>query len=224
MNDGVGAVLGLAVGVAISPVPVIAVILMLFTRHARVNGPVFALGWVAALGVITASALVLADAGGAATDETVAEGIARGRVVLGVGLLVLAGRTWCRRPAPGAAPARPAWMTQLDGLQPGRALAMGAALAGLNPKNLVLATAAGTSVAALGLGTGDAVVSLLVFVLVASLTVAGPVIYQYFGGNQAERALAVLRSWLELHNAAIMTVLFLVLGANLAGDGLGLLG
>ncbi len=39
MGQGVGSILTFAVGVAISPVPIIAVILMLFSQRARVNGP-----------------------------------------------------------------------------------------------------------------------------------------------------------------------------------------
>ena len=46
MGQGISEVLTFAVGVAISPVPIIAVILMLFSQRARVNGPVFLLGWV----------------------------------------------------------------------------------------------------------------------------------------------------------------------------------
>ena len=40
-GEGIGEVLTFAIGVAISPVPIIAVILMLFSQRARVNGPVF---------------------------------------------------------------------------------------------------------------------------------------------------------------------------------------
>jgi hypothetical protein len=35
------------------------------------------------------------------------------------------------------------------------------------------------------------------------------------------RPLDVLRQWLQIHNTAIMAVLFLVLGASLVGKGLG---
>jgi len=45
MGQGVSAILTFAVGVAISPVPIIAVILMLFSQRARVNGPMFLVGW-----------------------------------------------------------------------------------------------------------------------------------------------------------------------------------
>jgi hypothetical protein len=40
----------LAIGIALSPILVIAVLLMLTSRRARVNGPVFVAGWLAGLG------------------------------------------------------------------------------------------------------------------------------------------------------------------------------
>ena len=55
MGRGMGEVLTFAVGVAISPVPIIAVILMLFSRRARVNGPVFLPGRVLALAAVYAA-------------------------------------------------------------------------------------------------------------------------------------------------------------------------
>jgi hypothetical protein len=46
MADAIGEVLPLAVGVALSPVPIIAVVFMLGTPRARTNGPAFILaGW-----------------------------------------------------------------------------------------------------------------------------------------------------------------------------------
>jgi hypothetical protein len=41
VGQAIGGSLALAVGVALSPVPIIAVVLMLTTRRARVNGPLF---------------------------------------------------------------------------------------------------------------------------------------------------------------------------------------
>ena len=46
LSDAIGGLLPSAVGVALSPIPIIAVILMLDTPKARSNGPAFALGWV----------------------------------------------------------------------------------------------------------------------------------------------------------------------------------
>ncbi len=70
MAEGISAVLTYAIGVAISPVPIIAVILMLFSARARVNGPLFLAGWVVALAVVSAVVYIASDASDAATDST----------------------------------------------------------------------------------------------------------------------------------------------------------
>mgnify|MGYP003299923964 CR=1 FL=1 len=60
--DGVAEVLPFAIGVAISPVPIIAVILMLFSARAKVNGPMFLLGWVSALAIVSFAVYFASDA------------------------------------------------------------------------------------------------------------------------------------------------------------------
>ena len=97
---------------------------------------------------------------------------------------------------------------------------LGLLLAGVNPKNLLLAVAAATGVAQLGLSTTDAVVSLIVFVIVGSLTIAGPVVYYLVGGAKAKTELDELKGWLAVHNAAVMAVLFVVFGVDLIAKGI----
>ena len=46
MREAIGAILPLAVGVALSPVPIIAVVLMLGTPGGRTNGLAFLGGWI----------------------------------------------------------------------------------------------------------------------------------------------------------------------------------
>lgn len=220
MGEGISAILGFAVGVAVSPVPIIAVILMLFSERARVNGPVFLLGWVLALAVVSGVAYAVADGGDASTSTTSADTIAWGKIVFGLLFLALALRTWRRRPAPGAEAELPGWMAGIDAFTPGKSLGFGVLLAGVNPKNLMLAIAAGTALATLGLPTGQAIGSLVVFVVLASLTIAAPVGYYLLGGQKAVDTLTELKGWLALHNDAVMTVLFLVLGADLVAKGL----
>jgi len=223
VGQGISEVLTFAVGVAISPVPIMAVILMLFSARARVNGPMFLAGWTLALAVVSGVVYFVSDASDASTSSTASDTISWGKVVFGVLFLLLAARNWRSRPEPGSEPEMPKWMAGIDSLAPGKAFGLGVLLGGVNPKNLLLAAGAGAGVAQLGLSTTDAVVSLIVFVVVGSLTIAGPVAYYIVGGDNAKAQLDLMKDWLAVHNAAVMTVLFLVFGVDLIAKGLGLL-
>jgi threonine/homoserine/homoserine lactone efflux protein len=220
VGQGISEVLTFAVGVAISPVPIIAVIVMLFSRRARMNGPLFLLGWVLALAIISACAYILADQGDVATGTGAADTVAWAKIVFGVLLLLLAGRQWRSRPAPGNEPEMPKWMGGIDAFSPAKALALGVLLAGVNPKNLLLTVAAAVGLAQLSVSTTDGVVSLLVFIVVASLTIAAPVVYYVIGGAHAKAELDSLKRWLAVHNAAVMAVLFVVFGVDLIAKGI----
>lgn len=220
MGEAISAVLTFAVGVAISPVPIIAVILMLFSARAKVNGPAFLLGWVLALAVVCAIGYSIAEGADASTSSTTSDSIAWGKVVLGVVLLAGGLRRWRGRPGPDDEPEMPKWMAGIDTLAPGKAFVFGVLLAGVNPKNLVLTLAAATSVAQLGASGSDATVALVVFVVLASVTIAGPVIYSLVGGEHARRTLDGMKDWLRVHNPAVMAVLLVVFGVDLIAKGL----
>ncbi len=58
MGPVLGELLPLAVGVAVSPIPIIAAILMLLGRHARTTSIGFAIGWL--VGIVVAVAVFVA--------------------------------------------------------------------------------------------------------------------------------------------------------------------
>ena len=96
----------------------------------------------------------------------------------------------------------PKWMAGVDSFTPGKAFGLAVLLAAVNPKNLLLTVGAAAGLAQLGLSTGDAVGSIVVFVIVGSLTIAVPVIYYLVGGEHAKTELDKMKSWLAVHNAA----------------------
>jgi hypothetical protein len=177
-------------------------------------------GWAVALALVSGAAYVIALQGGGSEDGAESTTIAWGKILLGLLLLAMAARNWKSRPAPGEVPPAPKWMAGIDTLAPGKALGMGLLLAGLNPKNLALSLAAGAALAGLALSTSEAVVSLAVFVVVGSLSIAGPVLYSLLGGEKARERLDALKDWLAVHNSAVMAVLFLVFGVDLIAKGL----
>jgi hypothetical protein len=220
MGTGISEVLTFAVAVAISPLAIIAVILMLFSARARVNGPAFLLGWVVALAAVSTIVYVVSHDGNVATSSTASDSVSWGKVVLGVGLLLLARRSWRNRPAPGAEPSMPKWMARVDSFSPWQAAGLGVVLAVANPKNLILTLGSAAGLAQLGLSTSDAIVATVVFVLLGSVTIVGPVLYSLVGGERARSSLDSAKAWLGEHNAAVMAALFLVFGVDLIAKGL----
>jgi len=221
MGQGISAILTFAIGVAISPVPIIAVILMLFSDRAKVNGPAFLVGWVLSLAVVCTIIYVVSHDGNVATSSTASDSVSWGKIVLGVALLALARRNWRKRPAPGAQAEMPKWLATVESVSPVKAFGLAVVLAAVNPKNLILTAGAAAGLAQVpGLTTTDAIVAIAVFVAIASLTIVGPVLYALIGGGTARTSLESAKAWLTTHNAAVMAVLFLVFGVDLIAKGL----
>ena len=221
LGEAIGGLLPAAVGVAISPIPIIAVILMLGTRRARVNGPACGLGWI--VGLTAVATIILVVTRGAGADDP-SSGASTGgdtfQLVLGVVLLLLAAKQWRSRPKAGEEPEMPGWMDKIDGFSPPAAAGLGVVLSAVNPKNLILAASAGAAIGQAGLPVGEDVVAVAVFVVISSVTVVGAVLFYLIGGTRSEHALGSMKAFMSTHNAVIMTVLFLVLGAKILGQGI----
>jgi hypothetical protein len=218
MGQAIGGSLALAAGVALSPVPIIAVVLMLTTRRARVNGPLFVAGWLAGLAVVGAVVLGVAGPAGASSSGSPATWVSWVKAVLGLLLLLVAVRQFRGRPRHGAQPGLPKWMATIDDIRPLSACGLAALLAGANPKNLLLAVGGAASIAQTGISGGEQAVAYLVFALIGTLGVGTPVGIYFALGPRAERPLASLKDWMSEHNAVIMSVLCLVIGVKLIGD------
>jgi threonine/homoserine/homoserine lactone efflux protein len=219
MGQVVGDILPLAVGVAVSPVPIIAVILMLFAPRAGGTSACFLIGWVA--GIVAVLVIALLAAGGATGDDSGPSAVVSWlKLVLGAGLLFLAVRQWRSRPAEGEQPTLPKWMAAIDSFTPLKALGLAFLLAGVNPKNLALGVAAGVTIGQAGLAGGQATLAGVVFVVIAVSTVAGPVLAYAVASEQMTGPLDRLKSWLQANNATVMAVLLLVMGASVVGKGL----
>ncbi len=114
MGKTIDGILPLALGVAISPVPIIAIILMLITPRARANGAGFVLGWVLGLAAAGGIVLTIANAAGVSASGGPSTAAYTIRLVLGIVLLLLAARQWRGCPRPGESAPQPRWMVAFD--------------------------------------------------------------------------------------------------------------
>jgi chromate transport protein ChrA len=118
MADVIGDILPFVVGIAISSVPIIAVILMLFSNRARINGPAFLLGWIVGITAVVVIVLLVADAGYVSSDSDASNAASWVKLVLGFLLIVLGVREWRNRPPTGTDAPMPKWMTAIDAFTP----------------------------------------------------------------------------------------------------------
>ncbi|MFE1247116.1 GAP family protein [Streptomyces sp. NPDC058735] len=218
MGEAIGQILSYGVGVALSPFPIIGVVLMLATPRARTNGPALVLGWV--LGLSLVGTIVLLVSGGADPSEQgePADWVSALDLALGVLLLWVAVSEWRHRPRGDEEVKLPKWMRTVDSFTPVKAGALGMALSAVNPKNLLLVIAAAEAIARTGTSAGDQAVALAVFVVIGALGPGTPLVLYFALKERSKHLLDGLKSWMEKNNSAIMAVLCLILAAKLIGD------
>jgi hypothetical protein len=220
MGEVIGDLLPLGIGVAVSPIPIIAVILMLLSRRATVTSTGFLAGWIAGVVVVTVAVLALVGQAEDTSDEGPSTLSSVLKLVLGLLLVAMAVRQWRGRPRAGEAGTMPKWMGAIDTFTFGKALGLGFLLSGINPKNLLLCLGAGTTIGAGGLSAGGDVVAVVVFTVLASVTVGAPVVGLLLARDRMTAPLTELRTWLTQNNATVMAILLLVLGTAMVGKGI----
>ena len=218
MGQAIGDFLPSAVGVAISPLPIVAVVLMLVTPRGRVNGPLFVAGWCVGLGLVGAIVLSVADGADATDSSGPATWVDVLFLILGLLLILVAARQWSGRPHGAEEPLPPKWMGALDHFTPVKAGGAGVVLSALNPKNLLLTTAGASAIAQTGISTGQQIGAYVIFVVIASIGVAAPLAIAFAMGERSRPILEGLRAWLARNNAVIMAVLMLIIGVKLIGN------
>lgn len=221
MVDVIGEILPLALGITISPIPIIAAILMLLSPRAKGTSVGFLLGWVT--GIIVAVTFFTLISQFLPEDDPDASQPVAGivKLVLGALLILLAVKQWRGRPQADEVPELPGWMKAIDSMTPIKATGLGFLLSALNPKNLIMGAGAGVTIGGAGLASGDIVVAIAMFTIIAAASVAVPVIAYLAAANKIAGPLDALRQWLTKENNVVMATLLLVIGVVMIGKGIG---
>lgn len=220
MDEAVGGSVGYALAIAISPIPIAALILTLLSVRPRSSSIAFTTGWIAGIGAVASIAVAtgLFDAGDEPSDR-------RGwiRLTIGAILVLAAVRRWRTRPGPDEVRSTPPLMRAIDGAGPRRVLGIGFALAALNPKDMLLAAAGGAEIASTDLSDGSTVATLVVFTMIAASTAIIPVGTYLVSGDRLDDRLHHARDALIRYNPVVMAVVLAAVGALFVAEGIQIL-
>ena len=211
----VGETLGLALAIAASPFPVIPSILLLFTGRPRAAASAFLAGWAGGILMITTVLVVLSEF--VESSQQSPTWVSWVRVALGAALLGYGVRQWLGR---RAADTSPAWMRSIGNATPAMAFRLALLLSAANPKVVLIAAAAGLSIGSGELHGWAEVGAVLAFTAVASVSVSVPLLSYVMLGDRVLGPLGVARDWLTRHNAAVLSVVLVVLGILLLLKGI----
>lgn len=211
--------LPMALAIAFFPVPIIAMVIVLTSERARTSGTAFALGWLSGLIVLGGLVLTLADAADASDDGGPATWVSWTKIGLAAALLLLAWKQIRGAGTGTGGKEMPGWMSRMDSMRPAGAYGLGAALAAVNPKNVLLVVAGATEIAQAGLPAGHQVAAYGVFVVVATLGIGIPWVISLTSGSRSDAVLGSLKDWMTRHMAIIVAVLCTLIAAKLLWEG-----
>ncbi len=173
----------LALGIVLSPLAIMALVAVLLSKRARINGVMYLLGWGLAITVVLALSYGLLGALDLGPPGSTPVWLSVLKIVLG--LVLLGGGVWGYRKGrtkikemaaastpeelTAAAPQLPGWLHAVETFTAGRSLLLGFGIFALNPVDLSCAVIAGIEIRAAGLPPTTASTVLVIFGVVGLL-------------------------------------------------------
>ncbi|OJX80365.1 GAP family protein [Leifsonia sp. 71-9] len=227
MGDLILGLVPLLFGILLSPLALMALIAVLVSPRARVGGIAFALGWLAGIALVLAVAFLVFGALQVRALREPPLWVPILRLLLGLLLVGAAVVVYRRgrarivqmaqarspRDVAAAAPQLPGWLQQVETFRPVRTFFLGLGLFVVNPVDASCAIIAALDARLAGVATAQAVVVLVVFGLVGSLSIVLPVLLVVVRGTAAEPLLARTRTWVAGNTHVLNAALLLVIGA-----------
>lgn len=217
MGQALASLIPLGIAAAVSTVPIMVTILILLSDRRKRSALPYLVGFVA-------GTLVLVTVGTTAAGllphprprqpDTIVGVLA---ILIGLGFVTLGFVTLRRREQePGGQ--EPTWTQAVGAFGAGRSLGLGLAL-NLRPKGLLLCAAAGLALDSANLGVDDTGVLVLVYTVVATSTVAVPIVATLVAPRRMEPRLVDARSRIAANGAAVAGSMMVVLGVLVAVAG-----
>jgi Sap, sulfolipid-1-addressing protein len=214
-----------ALGIFLSPLAVVAAIAVLLSARARLNSMAFLAGRVIGITVaVVGSYLVLLalnvqERPQQATWLILLHFLLALVLLIGAVYVLFRGRQRVREMAAAktpadvaeAAPQLPGWLQSVDRFTPARTFAMGLGLFLFNPIDVSCAIAGALTIVLSDAPADVEIIAMVVFIIVASTSIAVPVLILQLRGDAATEALKRLRSWIAGNSHVLKALLLVVI-------------
>ena len=218
--SGTAHLLIIAAAVAISSVPILTTILILLSPNRSRSAVPFLIGWVVGIALtVSAASLVAQVLPTSRTDRQPDTAVGIAEIVVGAAVVLLGIVSFFRHRRGGTA--RTSRLAGVEGkLGPSSALGLGFIL-NLRPKGILLAMAGGLTLYAEATSFQSYVLQWGLYTLVASTTVALPIIVAAASPDRMQPRLVAVHDWLTLRGGVITSGVLAVVGILIIGMGIG---
>ena len=208
----------MAIGIALSAAPILAIIYLLMTKRAKINAPVFLLGWLAGIQVIATIIIfmpgVITPHGGISTHT------GTGKIILGIILLLLAIPSHKKKLKQGDKVRVPKLFNSIDEFGVAKVFFIGFAFSALSVKNVALSASGAAHIHTTSLvDYVETLTAVFFFSLIASSTIIIPIIIYFFNPIKMESVLMTWRNWLIKNHWDIIITMLVVSGIMLISIG-----
>jgi len=209
----------MALGIAMSPGPVLAIIVLLMTPQAKTSAPSFLIGWL--LGILGVGTFIILLPGVIASHGGISDTAGIVKIILGIVLLILIFPIWKNRPKTGELMKVPKVFQGIDNFGMTKSFIVGFLSSGLSIKNVALSASGAAHIDATALiDYYETFIGLFLFSLAASFTLILPIIVYFIAPKEMERIGLELKTWLIKYYTIIIVTMLLVFGLLLIYIGL----
>jgi len=211
----------MAIGLALSPFPVIALLMILMTPRAKGNALGLILGWYSGIYAIGCLIYFIPGLESKQGEPTAISGVLR--ILVGLLLLIFAVRLWLQRPGANDQEGTPKIFKKMDTLDFWKSVALGSLFSAVNVKNMAFSAAGAARLNMFLSDDTEFFTSLAFFALMASTTLIFPLLIYILTGNKIEHSLLIWKKWLIKNNKVLLMLILTFISVILIKAGIGIL-
>ncbi|WP_460633373.1 GAP family protein [Leifsonia lichenia] len=217
MTQVLGDLIPYAIAVSTSPLPLIAVLLLFRSPHARAASAAFLISRFLVVAVVAGAVAFAAEFLPQFDDSSLL--LAALRILGGLALMVWAIVKVLKRPRRGDDVDMPGWMASIENATVPSAARLGVLLSAANLKEIAFGFGAGLTIASADLAVGPTILIAVLYALVACLALIVVVVAFLVAEQRVRGPLDSARGWLVRNNSVLIAGVLLIIGAILVGEG-----